>query len=182
MSSWIISHMKTGVAVLLITWTEQSEIGSSMLNMNLPSCCGVQEDNARLEVAVGHYYWVLTDYYTADIPYSILRKLFAEYYMFLLCIVVHSMLFPLPIPQVLDIHLLCCCVIYSCHVTIYTVLIFALLIFGLMPFGQLCTRLLLRVHNTHSVVQAWDGVFTVNCLSHHMLIVLITVIVWCICL
>jgi len=64
------------------------------------------------------------------------------------------MLFPLPIPQVLDLHLLVLLCRFAFVTTIYTVLIYAFLILGVMCFGRLCTRLLLRVHNTHSVVQA----------------------------
>jgi hypothetical protein len=71
----------------------------------------VQEDIiARLEVAVGHYYLVLMNCYTAGLPCSILKS-FAEYYVFLIYIIARSMLFSLPIPQVLDLHLL----VLLCH-------------------------------------------------------------------
>jgi hypothetical protein len=134
----------------------------------------VQEDIARLKAAVGHYYWVLTNCYTAD---SILRS-FAEYYMFLLCIVRSMLSFAHNTSSWYT--LACAAVPSTSHITIYTVLIYAL-VFGVMLFGQSCTGLLLGVQNMHSVVRLGDGVLIVNSLSHHMCIVPFTVIMWCIC-
>lgn len=114
----------------------------------------VQEDVfARLEVAIGHYYWVLMNCSITGLPYRILKS-FAECYLFLICIVAHSMLFLCHTTSSWFTPACAAVPFCFCHITIYTVLIYALLNFGVMPFGQLCTRLLLRVHNTHSVVQA----------------------------